>query len=167
MYVITWKVDAELEKVMRSVELGSLFALSWPLTWFSHALHHYRQIVLCFDLFLASHPLMPVYFTTAVVLWRSASILGASRDMPSLHHLLNVMPDDVPVQALVADAQDLFRMLPPASIRGPLLDDYRRVLKEASVRKPSLPTPSLRAWLVAGTATASIYLLSRYLFLPS
>uniref|UniRef100_F1L776 TBC1 domain family member 20 n=1 Tax=Ascaris suum TaxID=6253 RepID=F1L776_ASCSU len=167
LYVITWRVDAEVEKVMRSVELGSLFALSWPLTWFSHALHHYKQIVLCFDLFLASHPLMPIYFTTAVVLWRSSSILSTSRDMASLHHLLNVMPDDVPVQALVADAQDLYRMLPPSLVRGPLLDDYRRVLKEASVRRPSLPTPSLKAWLVAGTATASIYVLSRYLFMPS
>ncbi|VDK56735.1 unnamed protein product [Anisakis simplex] len=166
LYVITWRVDAELEKVMRSVELGSLFALSWPLTWFSHALHHYRQIVLCFDLFLASHPLMPVYYTSAVVLWRSSAILNtASRDMPSLHHLLNIMPNDVPVQALADDAQDLFRMLPPSLVRGTLLDDYRRILKESSVRKPSLPTPSLRAWLVAGTATASIYLLSRYLFL--
>lgn len=43
MYVLLWKVDKELEQVMRAIELGSLFALSWPLTWFSHSLHHYNQ----------------------------------------------------------------------------------------------------------------------------
>lgn len=45
MYIMLWKEDAELEKSMRSVELGALFALSWPLTWFSHSLHHYEQVV--------------------------------------------------------------------------------------------------------------------------
>lgn len=44
MYVILWQTDKELESVMRSVEVGSLFALSWPLTWFSHALHNYEQV---------------------------------------------------------------------------------------------------------------------------
>ncbi|VDP19549.1 unnamed protein product [Onchocerca flexuosa] len=44
MHVLLWKVDEELEKVVRAVQLGSLFALSWPLTWFSHALHHYHQV---------------------------------------------------------------------------------------------------------------------------
>lgn len=30
--------------------------------------------------------------------------------MASIHHLLNVMPNDIPVQALIQDAQDLFRL---------------------------------------------------------
>lgn len=46
MHVLLWKVDEELEKVVRAVELGSLFALSWPLTWFSHSLHNHHQV--CF-----------------------------------------------------------------------------------------------------------------------
>ncbi|VDN52897.1 unnamed protein product [Dracunculus medinensis] len=167
MYIILWKVDSEIERIMRSVQLGSLFALSWPLTWFSHAFHHYRQVVLCFDLFLASHPLMPIYFSSAVVLWRSSSILSSSYEMPILHHLLNIMPDEVPVRALAADAQDLFRMLPPSLLRGRLSKDYCKLLKETHMRKPSLPTTSLKAWLVAGTATAAVYMLSRYLFITS
>lgn len=58
LYVITWRVDAEVEKVMRSVELGSLFALSWPLTWFSHALHHYKQV---------GYELVPLYCSNIFV----------------------------------------------------------------------------------------------------
>lgn len=68
------------------------------------------QIVLCFDFFLATHALTPIFLTSAVVLWRSNAVLNCSRDMASIHHLLNVMPNDIPVQALINDAQDLFRL---------------------------------------------------------
>ncbi|EFO27960.2 hypothetical protein LOAG_00526 [Loa loa] len=167
MHVLLWKVDEELEKVVRAVELGSLFALSWPLTWFSHSLHHYHQIVLCFDFFLATHALTPIFLTSAVVLWRSSAVLNCSRDMASIHHLLNVMPNDIPVQALINDAQDLFRMFPPSRLRGPLMEDYQHLININRIRKPSFPNTSLRKWLVAGTATAAIYVLSKYMFITS
>ncbi|MFH4975899.1 hypothetical protein AB6A40_002608 [Gnathostoma spinigerum] len=167
MYVILWKNDPELENRMRSLEVGSLFALSWPLTWFSHSFHHYHQIVLCFDLFFSTHPLMPVYLTSAVVLWRSSSVLSVSQDMPTVHHLLNIVPDELPVYALIADAQDLFRLLPPSLVRKKFMDDYRKVLQSKGTRRSTLPVTSLRAWLIAGTATAAIYMLSKYLFNPS
>ncbi|VDN03182.1 unnamed protein product [Thelazia callipaeda] len=167
MHVLFWKVDKELEKVIRTVEVGSLFALSWPLTWFSHALHHLHQIVLCFDFFFATHALSPIFLTSAVVLWRSNAVLSCSQDMASIHHLLNDMPKDIPLQALINDAQDLFRMYPPTILRGPLMADYRRFVNIHRMRKPLLPKTSLRAWLVAGTATAAIYILSKYMFITS
>ncbi|MCP9264014.1 BMA-TBC-20 [Dirofilaria immitis] len=107
MHVLLWKVDEELEKVVRGVELGSLFALSWPLTWFSHALHHYHQTI--FNL----------------------------------------------------------RMFPPSQLRGPLMEDYRHLINISRIRKPSFPKTSLRNWLVAGTATAALYVLSKYMFITS
>ncbi|KAL3995277.1 Rab-GTPase-TBC domain family protein [Acanthocheilonema viteae] len=167
MHVLLWKTDEELEKVVRTVELGSLFALSWPLTWFSHVLQHYHQIVLCFDFFLATHSLTPIFLTSAVVLWRSSAILNCSRDMASIHHLLNVMPNDVPIQALIDDARDLFGMFPPSKLRGELMEDYRHLININRMRKPSFPKISLRKWLVAGTATAAIYVLSKYMFITS
>jgi hypothetical protein len=44
MYVILYQCDPELERRMRHSELGTLFALSWPITWFSHALHSFDQV---------------------------------------------------------------------------------------------------------------------------
>lgn len=44
MYVLLHKCDPEVENRMRHAELGTLFALSWPITWFSHALHSYDQV---------------------------------------------------------------------------------------------------------------------------
>lgn len=161
MYILLWKADPELEKAMRSVQLGALFALSWPLTWFSHALHHYDQIVVCFDLFLAAHPLMPVYLTSAFVLWRGSDLLTRPREMPTYHHFLNIMPDEVPIQALISDAQSLYRMMTPDNLRGPLLQKYQTFLEWRVDRAP-LPKTSFRKWLAAGTATAALYLISRY-----
>lgn len=43
-YVILSRADPQLERVMREVHLGTMFALSWPLTWFSHSLNHYQQV---------------------------------------------------------------------------------------------------------------------------
>lgn len=57
-----------------------------------------------------------------------------------------------------------FRMFPPSRLRGPLMEDYRHLINTNQIRKPSLPKTSLRKWLVAGTATAAIYVLSRYMF---
>lgn len=69
MHVLLWKVDEELEKVVRAVELGSLFALSWPLTWFSHALHHYHQVCYfhfqIFKEYNITFSFFPLYFLTS------------------------------------------------------------------------------------------------------
>ncbi|KAJ1374075.1 hypothetical protein KIN20_036668 [Parelaphostrongylus tenuis] len=51
LYVILSRVDPHLERVLREVRLGTMFALSWPLTWFSHSLNEYQQIVRFFDVF--------------------------------------------------------------------------------------------------------------------
>lgn len=44
LYVILYLHDPELEQHMRNAELGTLFALSWVLTWFSHDLQEYSQV---------------------------------------------------------------------------------------------------------------------------
>lgn len=45
------------------------FALSWILTWFSHDFEDYDKVVRLFDLFIASHAVMPVYVASAVKWW--------------------------------------------------------------------------------------------------
>ena len=46
MYVLLFKHNPRLETYLREAELGTLFALSWPLTWFSHVLNDYKQVCL-------------------------------------------------------------------------------------------------------------------------
>lgn len=49
-------------------EVGQVFALSWLITWYGHVLKDFATIVRLYDFFLATHPLMPVYFGAAVSL---------------------------------------------------------------------------------------------------
>lgn len=47
-------------------EVGTIFALSWLITWFGHVLANAQHVLRLYDFFLASHPLMAVYFAAAV-----------------------------------------------------------------------------------------------------
>lgn len=47
-------------------EVGTVFALSWLITWFGHVLSDFRHVVRLYDFFLACHPLMPIYFAAVV-----------------------------------------------------------------------------------------------------
>ena len=51
---------------MLESDVGTIFALSWVITWYGHVLSDYRFIVRLFDFFVSSHPLMPVYVAAAM-----------------------------------------------------------------------------------------------------
>lgn len=55
-----------------SAEVGTIFALSWLITWFGHVLSDFRHVVRLYDFFLACHPLMPIYFAAVVGISQSA-----------------------------------------------------------------------------------------------
>ena len=48
--------------------MGQVFALSWLIPGYGHVLKDFTTIVRLYDYFLATHPLMPVYFGAAVSL---------------------------------------------------------------------------------------------------
>ncbi|KAK3532546.1 hypothetical protein QTP86_023733 [Hemibagrus guttatus] len=56
------QVDPELQDFMLRAEVGTIFALSWLITWYGHVLSDFRHVLRLYDFFLASHPLMAVYF---------------------------------------------------------------------------------------------------------
>jgi len=51
--------------VVRS-EVGTMFCLSWLITWYGHVLGEFQQIVRLYDFFMACHPLMPIYLAADV-----------------------------------------------------------------------------------------------------
>jgi hypothetical protein len=87
-----------------------MFALSWLLTWFAHSIDDSAVVVRLYDLFLASHFLMPIYFASALVLFRGSEIMEhCDCEMTSVHTLLTrSMPKHFPLEALITDAHDLF-----------------------------------------------------------
>ncbi|XP_063140244.1 TBC1 domain family member 20 isoform X3 [Rattus norvegicus] len=85
------QVNPELHDFMQSAEVGTIFALSWLITWFGHVLLDFRHVVRLYDFFLACHPLMPIYFAA-------------------------VIPQDLPYETLISRAGDLFVQFPPSEL---------------------------------------------------
>ena len=100
---------------LEQAEVGTIFALSWVITWFSHVLPTYEDLARLFDFFIVSHSLMPLYLTAALVLYKHREILNTDCDMPSIHHLLTRVPEteELPIESLIETALDLFDKYPP------------------------------------------------------
>ncbi|XP_061463155.1 TBC1 domain family member 20-like isoform X2 [Rhineura floridana] len=109
---ILQRESPRLHDFMQRAEVGTIFALSWLITWYGHVLVNFHHILRLYDFFLASHPLMAVYFAAAIVLYREEEVLSCDCDMPSIHQLLSQIPQDLPYEALVTHAHQLFQCLP-------------------------------------------------------
>uniref|UniRef100_A0AAV2K4G2 TBC1 domain family member 20 n=1 Tax=Knipowitschia caucasica TaxID=637954 RepID=A0AAV2K4G2_KNICA len=108
------QVDTELHDFMMRAEVGTIFALSWLITWYGHVLSEFKHTLRLYDFFLASHPLMPIYLAAAIVLHREKEVKTTECDMAMVHHLLSRIPPDLPYELLIARAQDLFDRYPPS-----------------------------------------------------
>lgn len=108
------RVDRELHDFMIRSEVGTIFALSWLITWYGYVLSDFRHVLRLYDFFLASHPLMAIYFAAVIVLYRQKEVKSSECDMASVHHLLSQMPQDLPYEELIGRAQKLFISCPPS-----------------------------------------------------
>ena len=72
----------ELGEHLRRAQIPPYFAISWVITWFAHNVDS-GMVPRLFDLFLASHPLMPLYLYVAGVLQARAAL--AALAMPVMH----------------------------------------------------------------------------------
>lgn len=116
LYPIIRHENAALCKYLENSSVGTLFALPWYLTWFGHSLNSYRSVVRLYDYFLASPFLLPLYVTAAIVLYRSDDIFKEDCDMASIHCLLSQLPDDLPFEYLLKNANELYKKYPPSKI---------------------------------------------------
>ncbi|XP_029370611.1 TBC1 domain family member 20 isoform X3 [Echeneis naucrates] len=108
------QVDTELHDFMIRAEVGTIFALSWLITWYGHVLSEFRHTLRLYDFFLASHPLMPIYLAATIVLHREKDVKQTECDMAMVHHLLSRIPQDLPYELLISLSQDLFDQYPPS-----------------------------------------------------
>lgn len=61
------QADEEVHDRLAAAEVPPFFALGWFITWFAHSVDNLAHISRLFDLFMAAHPLMPLYVTAVVI----------------------------------------------------------------------------------------------------
>ncbi|KAJ3609374.1 hypothetical protein NHX12_023897 [Muraenolepis orangiensis] len=122
------QVDRELHDFLVRAEVGTIFALSWLITWYGHVLSEFRLTLRLYDFFLASHPLMPIYLAATIVLHREKEVRQTECDMGMVHHLLSSFPQDLPYEHLIGRAQALFQQYPPSLLAKRVALQPRRSL---------------------------------------
>jgi len=110
--------DDELHDFLLESDVGTIFALSWVITWYGHVLSDHRFIVRLFDFFVSSHPLMPVFVAAAMVLHCADDVLDQECDMPTVHHHLVNIPNTLDLNnnldEIIDFATRLYRSHPPS-----------------------------------------------------
>ncbi|XP_041376061.1 TBC1 domain family member 20-like isoform X2 [Gigantopelta aegis] len=135
LYPILYKANPELCEYMESAELGTIFSLSWLITWYGHVLNDFRHIVRLYDFFIACHPLMPIYLAAAIVLYREKEVLACECEMCFIHSLLSKIPDHLPFEQLIAKAGDLYLQFPPAALANEAIIKFRKSTALENSRK--------------------------------
>ena len=94
VFPLVQHLDQEVHLHLMDCDMEPFFCLPWIITWFSHDLRDTALVKRLFDLFIASHPLMPIYVSVAMMLHPSnrIEILNADPDFASLHRVLAGLP---------------------------------------------------------------------------
>ena len=87
-------LDAEVHSHLVKCDMEPFFAISWIITWFSHDIRDTTLVKRLFDVFIASHPLMAIYMSIAMVLHpvNREEILSAECDFAAVHKALSQLP---------------------------------------------------------------------------
>lgn len=129
-YAVIGKADVELEQFLLRSDVGTIFALSWLITWYGHDLNGFDLIVRLCDLFLATHPVMPVYVAVALVLTHKNQVLERECDMAMVHHCLCRLPTYIGVdeiESLISKSYELYQAYPPETLKA----EVRKYIRES------------------------------------
>ncbi len=58
--------NKDLAYFLRDWDMPPFFALPWFITWFSHNVNDLNIVARLFDVFMGSHPLLPLYVSASV-----------------------------------------------------------------------------------------------------
>eukprot|EP01084_Bolivina_argentea_P136424 240263_1 len=91
--------DKDLADYLSTYDMPPFFALPWFITWFSHDVTDINVVARLFDVFMGSHPLLPLYVCTALLIHKRNSIFALHDEDEShfgtLHGYLTSLPRNV------------------------------------------------------------------------
>eukprot|EP01083_Nonionella_stella_P004613 13400_1 len=110
--------DKEVYKFIVKSEVEPFFALSWVTTWFAHNIRHFSGVTRIYDFFLASHPLMPLYFSISVIVMLKSDLLKLECEFSKVHYFFQNFPQKLDIDVAILTATVLFKKFPPKYLRN-------------------------------------------------
>uniref|UniRef100_A0AAZ3QVG4 Zgc:63863 n=1 Tax=Oncorhynchus tshawytscha TaxID=74940 RepID=A0AAZ3QVG4_ONCTS len=106
-----------------------------------------------YDFFLASHPLMAVYFAAVIVLHGEKEVKQTEGNMAMVYHILSQIPQDLPYEELITQAHCLFTLYPPSLLAKRARGDQQKSEKAFQMTtQQQRPDSVLRRQLLRGPA---------------
>jgi hypothetical protein len=120
--------DQRVQTFLDQAEVGTIFALSWVITWFSHVIPNERDVEMIFThLQEIDDPHLILYLCAEIVLYKKDELLHLDPEMSTVHHFLCQVPrkEKLPIKKLLEKAIASFERWPPEYVKQQL-DRYRR-----------------------------------------
>uniref|UniRef100_A0A8C8CLR7 Zgc:63863 n=1 Tax=Oncorhynchus tshawytscha TaxID=74940 RepID=A0A8C8CLR7_ONCTS len=118
-----------------------------------HILSEIRHVLRLYDFFLASHPLMAVYFAAVIVLHGEKEVKQTEGNMAMVYHILSQIPQDLPYEELITQAHCLFTLYPPSLLAKRARGDQQKSEKAFQMTtQQQRPDSVLRRQLLRGPA---------------
>lgn len=111
--------DSDLEQFLEQAEVGTIFALSWVITWFSHVIPSEHDVERIFKFLEREDPHMALYLCAAIVISKRDFLLALEPEMSTVHHYLCQIPrkEKIPVDDLIEKAKEAFVKWPPEVLK--------------------------------------------------
>ncbi|KAJ5074563.1 tbc1 domain family member 20/gtpase [Anaeramoeba ignava] len=116
IYALILHIDPNLHKFLQDASMNTFFATSWVLTWFSHVVSEMKSIFRLFDFFLSEHPLMPYYYSAALILYNNNLIQKCECSMSDVFNCLQSLVTEMNVEDVILIARKLMQLYPPKVI---------------------------------------------------
>lgn len=120
--------DVKLQDFLEQAEVGTIFALSWVITWFSHVLANESDIETIFNYLEQSEDAhLILYLCAEIVIYKKDELLKLDPEMSTVHHFLSQIPrqQELPLDELMIKASQTFKKWPPDLLKRKL-DNHRR-----------------------------------------
>ncbi|RYG50577.1 hypothetical protein EON67_05020, partial [archaeon] len=86
------RLDAGLMAHFQAADMPLHFCLPWIITWFAHSIDNMDMCARFFDLFISTHPLMPVYVCVSLLLHYAPSLKATRADLTELYPIVSKLP---------------------------------------------------------------------------
>lgn len=132
--IIIGLMDSKVEEFLDKSEIGTIFALSWVITWFSHVISNESDIGKIYEFLENQDPHMVLYLSASIVISKKDKVLKLEPEMSAVHHYLTQLP-----RREKFDFDEMFKLCvesiekwPPTLVKKKLEDDRRMKLYQVN-----------------------------------
>lgn len=148
-------VDKELGDYFDEVDVDPNFIVPYIITWFTHKAPTLEIAVHLLDVFVVSHPLLPMYLVVSLVLEKKKEVMAERRE-GELSDILGELTSNIDLDKCILRSIEIFKQFPPSVLLES--DPKLMISKKLTFLDPNVEYPfPFPTFPPAKTMTVSLY----------